>query len=307
MVGYGSQIMRVVYKIRRLSQPARRRAWKAIYRARYGWPAPPHPRPRDEQPWLPVVQALLARWERYHAATVDLTISEHDDMFENGNLRPYLSAGTSALEIISEAMLLARKTHFGNLLDMPCGYGRVTRHLVKFFPDSAIFVSEVDKAKQRFCASKFAAEQIDLPADFSGEPVRHFDLIFVGSLLTHLNENLSNDMLHYLVRALSEGGLLVFTTCGRHGTVVSAGQGYVEPNALHRFARKGFVYEGAPTYGSSRMAPSWVLRTLESMPDARVLGHKEQGWGTLQDVFVIEKDTGWTWPRPLKPRWPWVA
>jgi hypothetical protein len=40
------------------------------------------------------------------------------------------------------------------------------------------------------------------------------------------------------------------------------------------------------------------------MPDARVLGHKEQGWALHQDLFVIEKATGWTWARPLKSRWP---
>jgi hypothetical protein len=32
------------------------------------------------------------------------------------------------------------------------------------------------------------------------------------------------------------------------------------------------------------------------------LGHKERGWSSFQDVFVIEKATGWTWPRP-NGRW----
>jgi SAM-dependent methyltransferase len=298
--------MRVVQKIRRMSQPARRRMSGAIYRALYGWPAPPHPKPHDDEPFLPVAQALLARWARYQEGSVNLTISDQDDMLEAGHLQQYLFVGTSALEIISEAMLLARKTHFETLLDVPCGYGRVTRHLEKFFFDSEIFVSEIDKAKQRFCSSTFEVQEIDLPPDFSSEPTRCFDLIFVGSLLTHLNENLSKKLLHYCIRALSEGGLLIFTTCGRHATALSAGQGYVEPKTLHRFLRKGFGYEGSPTYGSTRMASSWVLRTLESMPNARVLGHKEQAWAGLQDVFVIEKHTGWTWPRPLRSRWAWM-
>jgi SAM-dependent methyltransferase len=194
-------------------------------------------------------------------------------------------------------MLLARKTRFDNLLDVPCGYGRVTRHLVKFFPDSQIFVSEKDKAKQHFCASAFGTKELDLPLDFCGEPKRQFDLIFVGSLLTHLNERLSISALHYLLKSLSEGGLLIVTTHGRYATTLTSSPGQLEQKAL-QFMRKGFGYEGGSTYGSSRMAPSWVLRVLESMPDARVLGHKEGGWGCFQDVFVIEKATGWTWPRP---------
>jgi SAM-dependent methyltransferase len=298
--------MGIVQRVRRLIRPAQRRMSAAVYRALYGWPAPPRPRPHDEQPFLAVTEAILARWAQYRTGNVDLTISEHDDMFVAGQLQHYLFAGTSALDVISEAMLLARKTVFQNLLDVPCGYGRITRHLVKFFPDSEIFVSEIDKAKQKFCASTFGGKEIDLPPDFSGEPERHFDLIFVGSLLTHLNATLSINALHYLVKALSEGGLLIFTTCGRHGTAVVAGTGDLEPRTLHSFLRKGFGYEGSPTYGGTRMAPSWVLRTLESMPDIRVLGHKEQGWALLQDVFVLEKAAGWTWPRPLRSRWLWV-
>src|SRR5262249_43255454 len=159
---------------------------------------------------------------------IDLTISPHDDMFVAGELASYLFVGTSALEVISEAMLLARKTHFADVLDVPCGYGRVTRHLVKFFPESQIFVSEIDRAKQGFCASTFGAQGIDLPPDFTGEPSRCFDLIFVGSLLTHLNEARSVNLLRYLLKALSEGGLLIVTTHGRHATAVPASRGLLE-------------------------------------------------------------------------------
>jgi SAM-dependent methyltransferase len=296
--------MGIVQRVRRLVEPARRRVSAAIYRALYGWPAPPLSRPHEEQALLAVAEALLARWARYRADSVDLTISEHDEMFVAGHLPHYLFVGTSALEIISEAMLLARKTSFRNLLEVPCGYGRITRHLVKFFSDSEIFVSEIDKVKQKFCASTFGVKEIGLPPDFSGDPACRFDLIFVGSLLTHLNASLCVNVLRYLVKALSERGLLIFTTSGRYATTVAAGAGHLEPRTLHNFLGKGFGYEGSPSYGDSRMAPSWVLRTLESMPDVRVLGHKEQGWALLQDAFVIEKASGWTWSRHLRSRWP---
>ena len=296
--------MSIVQKVRDLSRPIRRRA-KAIYRTIYA-PAVPCLQPRNEQPralFPAAAQELSARWARYRADSVDLTISPHDDMFVAGQLEHYLYVGTSALEIISEGMLLARKTHVANVLDVPCGYGRVTRHLVKFFPDAAVFVSEIDKAKQNFCASAFAAHGIDLPRDFSGEPPRDFDLIFVGSLLTHLNASRTIDALHYLIRALADGGLLIFTTHGRHATALPASQGQLEPKTLRGFLGTGFGYDGGSTYGNSRIAPSWLLRVLETMPDARVLGHREQGWASHQDVFIIEKATGWTWPRPFTSRW----
>jgi SAM-dependent methyltransferase len=295
--------MIIVQKMRAVSRRAWRRAADAISNTLFPPPILPRPQPSHDQGRASILEAtegLIARWANYRAETLDQTISQQDDMFE-GDIEHYLFAGKSALEVISEAMLLARKTRFDNLLDLPCGYGRVTRHLVKFFPDSQIFVSEKDKAKQHFCAATFGTKELDLPSDFSGEPARQFDLIFVGSLLTHLNERLSISALRYLLKSLCEGGLLIVTTHGRYATMLASSPGQREQKT-RQFMRKGFGYEGASSYGSSRMAPSWVLRVFESMPDARVLGHKERGWSSFQDVFVIEKATGWTWPRP-NGRW----
>ena len=120
-------------------------------------------------------------------------VSPVDDMLTSKLVEPqatehYMSVGITALDIISEAMVQSRRTEFRRILDLPCGGGRVTRHLKAFFPDSRITVSELDKAKQDFVTSHFRVRSLDVPADFSGEPAQQFDLIFVGSLLTHFNE-----------------------------------------------------------------------------------------------------------------------
>lgn len=263
-----------------------------------------HPK-HTSRSYLEVIEQIFARWTNYRASSVNMAVSDADDMLIAGHLDHYLSVGTSALEAISEAMILARKTHVGSVLDMPCGYGRVTRHLVKFFPDSQISVSEIDKAKQQFCESTFGASGIDLAPDFAGEPPRQFDLIFVGSLLTHLDEELFTRAIRYLLKALLPAGLLVVTTHGRHATAVGAKAGQVHPKTLRNFVNNGFAYEGPPDDGASRTAPSWLLRMLESLPDVRMLGYKEQGWADFQDVFVIERAPldALIYPRPVKPRW----
>jgi SAM-dependent methyltransferase len=251
---------------------------------------------------IEAIESLSARWARYRATKVDKTIAPNDDMFIAGELDHYLFVGISALQVVSEAMLLATKTGFARILDLPCGFGRATRHFVKFFPDSDIFVSEIDKEKQAFASTQFDAHGFDVPPDFSGEPAGRFDLIFVGSLLTHLNAGLSINALRYLIAALSEGGLLIFTTHGRYATMLArnAGHARLHPEVSNGFLREGFGYQGGPTYGASFMAPSWVLRALEAMPDVHVLGYKERGWAQHQDVFIVQRATAWTDPRPAK-------
>jgi SAM-dependent methyltransferase len=248
------------------------------------------------------LEALRARWARYHADKIDTTIAPNDDMFiaEGGGLEHYLFVGISALEVISEAMLLARRAQFARVLDMPCGCGRVTRHLVKFFPDATILVSEIDKAKQTFAASQFGAQAIDIPADFSGDPRHQCDLIFVGSLFTHLNAAQTTRALGYLLDMLSEDGILLFTTHGRYAMTQTPKGRYrsLERRLWRGFMRRGFGYQGDNRYGTSVMAPSWVLAVLETFANARVLGHRELGWARHQDVFIVQKATGWTVSRP---------
>ncbi len=46
-----------------------------------------------------------------------------------GNLDHYLQVGRGAIDLIVAAMVTAKRTDFGKILDLPCGAGRVTRHL----------------------------------------------------------------------------------------------------------------------------------------------------------------------------------
>src|SRR4051794_14933728 len=81
------------------------------------------------------LEELAQRWSRYERTAIDPTISPVDDMF-GGNSIYYAQSGRAALELITEAMLLAGLTHFARILDAPCGDGRVTRHLKAFFPEA---------------------------------------------------------------------------------------------------------------------------------------------------------------------------
>jgi SAM-dependent methyltransferase len=259
-----------------------------------------------------VLRTIDRRWQDYAQATIDDTISPDDDMLPGTQKREgYRAIGLSALEVITEAMVLARRTDFTRILDMPCGGGRVTRHLVKFFPEADIAVSDVEKRKQAFVVSQFGAKGIDIPQDFSRPSPQSYDLIFVGSLVTHLDEDMFRRTLTYCIDALAPAGVLVMTTHGRHRayTALRNGGPRLAAAIANGFLGGGFGYveiehdrqRYGASYGTSFSAPAWVLALMQRRSDATILGFKEQAWANDQDVVIVQK-TQRDVPRGGKPK-----
>src|SRR5262249_55203050 len=122
---------------------------------------------------LGTLEQIADCWRRYEARPVSRTVAAHDAMFAHtvrGAIEHYMSVGRSALEVICRAMIAARKTDIRSVLDLPCGAGRVTRHLAAFFPDAELYVADLDKAGAQFAAANFGAVAIDTAADFSTQP-----------------------------------------------------------------------------------------------------------------------------------------
>src|SRR5207253_2279296 len=88
----------------------------------------------------------------------------------------------------------------------PSGYGRVTRVLRARFPDAAITVCDIDRAGVAFASARFGARGVCSLDDFRllelGEA---FDLIWVGSLITHFPELQTRRFFDCLVRHLASG------------------------------------------------------------------------------------------------------
>ena len=243
---------------------------------------------------------IMRQYHSYLHAEINEEMYEYDDMFVKGHLEHYLSVGQSAMKIIVSSMILAEKTQINSVLDLPCGGGRVTRHFVALFPDSRIYVSDINKSKEDFVVRTFGATQINVSDDFASAPEQEFDLIFVGSLVTHFDVEYFKNSMNWFIKALAPNGLLVVTTHGRRAAHIQAGlfRSVGWETMLDDYEKSGFGHKllgdpsgqyGKTPYGGSLSAPSWVMHLSERIPDIRILGFQEGAWDDHQDVLVLQK------------------
>lgn len=240
---------------------------------------------------------ILRRFVDYQASNIDTTISERDDMFDYG-LERYLGVGLSAMHVISHAMMLTGLTRFHNVLDLPCGFGRILRHLVKFLPESHIVACDLNKEAVDFCRKTFNVEGIYSKERFDDIKFDStFDLIWCGSLLTHLKEERFREAIKLFVRSLSDGGVAIITLIGRFTPKVQEKYHKLLPDELFAEAMQGFLdrgfgfkeYEGYENYGISLSSPSFVMGVVEKIPEIQISCYSEREWVGFHDVLMITK------------------
>jgi SAM-dependent methyltransferase len=185
-----------------------------------------------------------------------------------------------------------------SVLDLPSGYGRVTRHLVARIPADRITACDLDRQAVRFCAAEFGVKALASKPDLRDVAFpERYDLIFMGSLLTHLAEDACRSTLEALARALRPGGLLVFTTqgesCLAHLDWYGARFAAAEPTYRARVARTGmcFVpYRDGGDYGVTIHARAWVERAVAGVAGGlSPIRFAERGWDRHQDVWSYQR------------------
>jgi SAM-dependent methyltransferase len=244
---------------------------------------------------------------------VDSTISPNDEMFQ-GNQQHYFDVGRSAIENIERALAAANAPGPPRkILDLPCGHGRVLRFLRARYPSAEITACDLSRDGVDFCAANFAAIPVYSDDHPSRLPIERdaFDLIWVGSLLTHFGSRRWVEFLTFFQSVLAPGGVLVFTTHGRQAhawiTAKNRDYGLGERNCVElcsQYAATGFGYADYPgqhEFGISLAEPAWVTRLLTSLPELRLVALSEKSWDLHHDVFACVRDASWQVHRTPAP------
>ena len=130
-----------------------------------------------------------------------------------GAAEQYFEYGPSALRSIELAMSAANLERVERVLDFACGGGRVLRYLKVAFPDAELTACDTWPDGLEFCVQTFGAKGVVSavdPADVKLDGP--FDLIWCGSLLTHVDREPFVEFVRLFESCLAPGGVLVFTT-----------------------------------------------------------------------------------------------
>jgi SAM-dependent methyltransferase len=239
---------------------------------------------------------MTARTGRSDWPKVSLVIDWKDMMYE-GYPAHYFSSGYSALFCVRRALDKAAGKVPDSILDFGCGHGRVLRSLAADFPHAGLTAADVDSGGVNFCVKTFGAVPVYSNTDFSRLVFNtKFDLIWVGSVFTHLRSERWMSLLEVFRSILTEDGLLVFSTHGsdaerrlREGQCQWCG---LEADRVARILRdydeRGFGYSDyrkSHDYGFSLSSPEWVSPQIAEVGLELVL-YQNNGWDDCQDVWA---------------------
>lgn len=238
--------------------------------------------------------------EQYDPAAVSTVLSPNETMAGDN----YVWVGQSAVEAIISSVGSSLLTEVNTVLDFPCGHGRVLRHLVELFPHARFDVCDLDDDGAAFCASEFGAVNVSPEPELTDAVFpRKYDLIWVGSLFTHVSEERTARWLAFLAGQLTDKGIIVATFHGRWSMKMQELIPYTDAKrwsqVVEGYENRGYGFvDYAPglghdfvpgSYGVSTLQPDHLMGIVKAIPGVRVVHFQEKGWGENQDLLAFGK------------------
>ena len=240
--------------------------------------------------------------EKRMIGRVSLRIHPHDDMYQPGTGRHYLSIAISSHRCIMAALAHVPPNPLRTILDLPVGFGRALRLFKIAFPYAALYGCDINTEAVQFCKKEFGVDAAESNQDFTKVSFPHsFDLIWSGSLLTHLDESHATDLLKLFYRSLSPNGLCVFTMHGRTSTgwLKSRAETYNLTEAarlgiLSGLTKNGYGYADypfGPGYGIAVAKRERIVEMATAVGDWSFSSFHESVWSDHHDVYAFSKAT----------------
>lgn len=245
------------------------------------------------------VDVISDIYKMYKSAGVNQTIHPNDVMYRSGK-NWYFPVGESGVQCVLAGLAHTTLPKVKRILDLPCGHGRVARHLAAAFPEAQFFFSDLDREGVDFCASSFNGKAVYSQPDLTTADIPgSLDVIWIGSLFTHLSKNKTSSWLEFLASKLTAHGIIVASFHGYFTVTNPPASSRVDIVKLRRqFSEEGYGFESYNAddpvqlgdYGFSVSKPSCVMDIVTAIPGTRVASYTERGWSANHDVLVLCRD-----------------
>lgn len=252
------------------------------------------------------IDKLVSLWGSYRQTTVDVTIDPSDNMFPASDtrsheqrLREYIAVGESGARVVFAVLASSTTEDVTRVLDFACGGGRGARHLRAMFPTAEMYFSDINSRRAEFCASQFRGTAVPSNRDFSQLQLpENLDLIWVGSLFTHIDYQRMENLYDSLWHSLSPRGTLIATFHGKHLIGIQPKMKFIKQDSWDRILRQcndsGVGYESyglehLGDIGVSLISIERVVALGERHSDSRLVNYTAVGWANLQDVAAWSK------------------
>jgi SAM-dependent methyltransferase len=230
----------------------------------------------------------------------------------------YNRIGSSACDLIEDALALLDRplSKTETILDFGSGYGRVVRALVRRIPPKNIDVFDVDRNAVKFCAREFHVNPLYFQKkdrwDFLTVRFRNYDVIWLGSVFTHLSRAYALETIQTLAKIIKPGGVIVFTTHSDQ-TFPRLSEGYYgerwqscATSIIQEYHSHGFCFvpytkpelEILPfnfiksdDFGMTWMSEEFVQELFKegSNDSLKQIKYIPLGWDNHQDVYYFHK------------------
>ena len=191
------------------------------------------------------------------------------------------------------------------------------RAIAAAFPDAELTASDLIVDAAQFCADTFGGDWVQSTEDLGFSLPRKYDLIWLGSVFTHLPAYRWCRLLDFLNQWLNPEGIVVFTSHGatalnyfEHGIMAAnpnicpasrfaamkasldlIGFDFIpnQPYATqhHRAVEGAALTEGE--YGFSFATQWWVSELINRIPGWELVLYAAGGWGGNHDGITIRK------------------
>jgi SAM-dependent methyltransferase len=254
-----------------------------------------------------IKETILQNWqEKDISIPGNVALSKHDYMYQFlkhhhvDSVRAYAEYITSGAHMVKILKDIVEQTgrNFSSInafLDFASGYGRLTRYMIELIKPGQIWISDIKQG-----AVDFQIQQFGVNGVLSSEDPRQFklngqfDLIFVGSLFSHLPDETFGKWLQRIYEMLSANGLLIFTVHDEslNKNVQATKQDIVyipvseELNLLSKDGRLPGVQ-----YGTAFVSEGYVGKQIKNLrhPSSLYKRFIKGMWG-LQDVYILSKN-----------------